>query len=74
MARNLSHISQVMQRLRAAWSEMDYAQRRLFELRTGIPVDGPRPRRRPLASAEQFAPPPGTAELPSFMRWPYLRH
>jgi len=25
-------------RLARAWAEMDYAQRRLFEIRTGVPV------------------------------------
>lgn len=39
-----SHISQVVGRIRSAWSEMDHAQRRMFEIRTGIPVDRPRPR------------------------------
>jgi hypothetical protein len=32
-------------RARRAWSELDYVQRRLFEIQTGIPITGS-PRRR----------------------------
>ena len=28
-------------RARRTWRELDYAQRRLFEIQTGIPVTGP---------------------------------
>jgi hypothetical protein len=34
-----SHISQVVARVRSAWSDMNYAQRRLFEIRTGVAAD-----------------------------------
>ena len=37
-----SQIGRILTRIRAAWSEMDHAQRRLFEIRTGIPADRPR--------------------------------
>jgi hypothetical protein len=33
-------------RVSEIWSELDYAQRRLFELRTGVPVEDKRPRSR----------------------------
>lgn len=33
-------------RVRRTWGEMDYAQRRLFEIQTGLRVTGPRPPRR----------------------------
>jgi hypothetical protein len=41
--RNRSH--QAVIRLRHIWNELDYSQRRLFEIRTGVPVT--RPSRRP---------------------------
>ncbi len=41
-----SRVKQVIGRVQATWSQLDYAQRRLFEIRTGVPVvnreDGPR--------------------------------
>ncbi|HWD76949.1 MAG TPA: hypothetical protein VG371_17560 [Solirubrobacteraceae bacterium] len=33
-------------RARRTWSELDYAQRRLFEIRTGVEASGSHPRRR----------------------------
>ena len=33
-------IKRFLKRVKAIWSELDYAQRRLFEIRTGIEVDG----------------------------------
>lgn len=39
-----SLITRTIHRVKAIWSEMDYAQRRMFEIRTGIPTD-PRPPR-----------------------------
>ncbi len=33
-----SHVKQVIGRMQETWSELDYAQRRLFEIRTGVPV------------------------------------
>lgn len=34
-------VKQAIQQVKQVWSEMDYAQRRLFEIRTGIPVTAP---------------------------------
>ena len=28
-----------IRRVKAIWAELDYAQRRLFEIRTGVPID-----------------------------------
>jgi hypothetical protein len=40
-----SRVSQIISRIGQVWAELDYAQRRLFEIRTGIPArDGDRPR------------------------------
>jgi hypothetical protein len=36
-----SHIRRGFRRAKRIWSELGYAQRRLFELRTGVPVTGP---------------------------------
>jgi hypothetical protein len=49
-----SPISQVIGRIKTAWSEMDYAQRRVFEIRTGIPVEGRQPRRRPRPAVDEL--------------------
>jgi hypothetical protein len=38
--------------LRDIWVELDYAQRRMFELRTGIPPRQPPPRRTPIDELE----------------------
>ncbi len=43
--KNPSHIGQVLARIRSTWSEMSYAQRRLFEIRTGVAVDDVQRRR-----------------------------
>jgi hypothetical protein len=43
-SRNPHH--HTLTRVRRIWNELDYSQRRLFELRTGIPVTGPAGRRR----------------------------
>jgi hypothetical protein len=37
-ATSTPNIRRAFRRVKQTWSEMDYAQRRLFELRTGIPV------------------------------------
>jgi BMFP domain-containing protein YqiC len=43
-------IKRIIERVRSTWSELDYAQRRLFEIRTGIQLDarpkGPKIARR----------------------------
>jgi len=33
-----SRVKQVIGRVQETWSEFDYVQRRLFEIRTGVPV------------------------------------
>lgn len=74
MKRSPSHISHVISRIRAAWADMDYAHRRLFEIQTGIPVDDVQTRRaarRKIAELEaQYA----ADNLPLVARWPYTRH
>ncbi|MGA2014929.1 MAG: hypothetical protein ABSH51_30985 [Solirubrobacteraceae bacterium] len=40
-----SRARRIVSRISATWAELDYAQRRLFEIQTGTPVP-PRPRRR----------------------------
>ncbi|HUA47634.1 MAG TPA: hypothetical protein VMA77_20525 [Solirubrobacteraceae bacterium] len=42
-----SKTRRVIGRVRRVWAELGYAQRRLFEIRTGIPA---RPERRPRIS------------------------
>jgi hypothetical protein len=44
--RSHSHSHQVITRVRRIWNELDHAQRRLFEIRTGVSVTGPASRRR----------------------------
>ena len=51
-----THVRSLATRVRRTWSELDYAQRRVFELQTGIAVTGSRggrdhgrPERRPRA-------------------------
>ncbi|HWE09982.1 MAG TPA: hypothetical protein VG325_11540 [Solirubrobacteraceae bacterium] len=41
-----SRVHNLVTRARRTWSELDYAQRRLFEIRTGLEVSGSHPRRR----------------------------
>lgn len=40
-----SQIKRLVRRFRRVWAELDYAQRRVFEIRTGVPV-GPGKGRR----------------------------
>ncbi len=44
--RTTTRIKRAMKRLKAVWSELKYADRRLFEIRTGIPVEKHRDRPR----------------------------
>jgi hypothetical protein len=44
-------ISRFVRRIREVWAELDYAQRRLLEIRTGLP----------LGAREDFGPPRGRA-------------
>jgi hypothetical protein len=41
----------IWQKIKRVWAELDYAQQRLFEIRTGIPVTG---RTRSLSSVEEL--------------------
>jgi hypothetical protein len=43
--RHQSHSHQVLTRVRRIWNELDYAQRRMFEIRTGLDATGPSSRR-----------------------------
>lgn len=45
-------LTRLARRVRRTWGEMDYAQRRLFEIQTGLRVTGPRPTRGARAIAE----------------------
>lgn len=40
-----SQTRRLLRRFRQVWSELDYAQRRAFEIRTGIPLGPDRPPR-----------------------------
>jgi hypothetical protein len=40
MSNKTNSHSGLISRVRHVWAEMDYAQRRLFEIRTGVPVSG----------------------------------
>jgi hypothetical protein len=53
-----SPLRRMTSRVRAVWSEMDYAQRRLFEIRTGVPVPPVRDRSRRLPQPRGAADPP----------------
>ena len=44
--RHNSHGHHAMTRVRRIWNELDHSQRRLFEVRTGIPVAGEGSQRR----------------------------
>ena len=49
-----SGVRQTIKRVRRVWSELDYAQRRLFEIRTGVPVTEPDERSRPASTVEEL--------------------
>lgn len=46
-----SRAARIARRLRRTWGDMDYAQRRMFELRTGVSA---RPSRRSKISVEDL--------------------
>lgn len=69
-----SHISHVIGRIRAAWTDMDYAHRRLFEIQTGIPVDEVQSRRAARRQIRELEAHDAAEDLPPVARWPYLRH
>jgi hypothetical protein len=45
LMRHRSHRHTIATRVRRVWNELDYAQRRMFEIRTGVDVTGPSRRR-----------------------------
>jgi hypothetical protein len=40
--------------VKRVWAELDYAQRRLFEIRTGVPVTSPAEREHPATTVEEL--------------------
>jgi hypothetical protein len=44
---NPSRVARTFATVKRIWRELDYAQRRSMEIRTGVPVRGPRQRPRP---------------------------
>jgi hypothetical protein len=49
-----SRTSRTLGRVKQIWSEFDYAQRRLFEIRTGIPATAPENRPRIARRADEL--------------------
>ena len=47
-------LGQTIKRVKRAWAEMDYAQRRLFEIRTGIPASGRDEAARPATTVDEL--------------------
>jgi hypothetical protein len=47
-------MTNVISSAKRIWNELDYAQRRSFELRTGVPLVKPEERRRLRGSAEEL--------------------
>ena len=52
-----SRVRRAARRIKLIWSELDYAQRRLFEIRTGIEVDRPAKRSQAELDALYAVPP-----------------
>lgn len=48
------HAQGTVQRLKNAWADMDYAQRRLVEIRLGIPPERSARRRKERAQIEEL--------------------
>ena len=38
-------VGRIVERIRGTWSELEYAQRRMLEIQTGVPFDEPKRRR-----------------------------
>lgn len=57
-----SSLRRTIDRLKAVWWELDYAQRRLFEIRTGVDVD-PHGRRSQAELDAYYAIPPAKRPL-----------
>jgi BMFP domain-containing protein YqiC len=49
-----SNVRQATNRVKRVWAEMDYAQRRLFEIRTGVAVIDRSQRTSPAASVDEL--------------------
>jgi hypothetical protein len=52
--RTTKHIGRTIKRFRSTWAELDYAQRRLLEIRTGVPMTQPAERSCNSASVEEL--------------------
>lgn len=50
----MSAVRQTIKRIRRTWSELDYAQRRLMEIRTGLELTKPDERRDVATTAEEL--------------------
>lgn len=46
--------TRLARRARRIWAELDYAQRRLFEIRTGVPIESRHMHRGDQATVEQL--------------------
>jgi hypothetical protein len=49
-----SRLSRTINRLKQIWSELDYAQQRLFEIRTGIPASALEKRAKARAQIDEL--------------------
>ena len=47
-------VKRTIERVKGALAEVDYAQRRLFEIRTGVPVGSADERDRPATSVDEL--------------------
>lgn len=54
MATATSGFKRMLRRLKHLWSELDYAQRRMLEERTGIPFTEPHEHFRPASTVEEL--------------------
>lgn len=52
--RNATRMSRTIARLKALWSDLDYAQRRLLEIQTGVAFTTPQERRRSVLRVRQL--------------------
>jgi hypothetical protein len=52
--RTATRIGRKIARVKAIWAELDYAQRRLLEMRTGVPFIAPEERRRSVLRGRQL--------------------
>ena len=52
--RSAARISRKIARLKRLWADLDYAQRRLLEIQTGVPFTTPEERRRSILRVRQL--------------------